>query len=74
MIKVQEYYIDIESLTKLDSTHMNLLLDFYHQMMDAHRNGETDRAQAYFNTLDKSGLLKNKITEDRDNKINAING
>lgn len=78
MIDISDYYLDIKELFKLPKEQSSMVEQMYNKMIDfCFHSNSVDMpkiAQAYFNTLQKSGYLKNKKVEERDEKIDQING
>lgn len=74
MIDIKDYYLDINLIFNLDKDKSSRIFDMYDNLLSSFREGQIGTTQAYFNTLIKSGYLKNKTTEERTEKIDIING
>ncbi len=75
MINIGEYYLDIDKVFKLDKEKSDLIINFYNRMVEYCNMGTTNGVYlTMFNTLIKSGYLKNKNEEEREEKIDLING
>jgi hypothetical protein len=70
-MKLDDYYLDMNQLLNIgDREYCNTIIDFYRTLLMG-----TVNEKSIFNTLIKTGLLKNKNQEDRDDKISdLING
>lgn len=69
-----DYYLDMNLVFKLDKDQASLIVDFYNRMLDIYPH-DKESSTSFFNTLVKSGYLKNKNEEERDEKIgDLING
>ena len=73
-MNIKDYYLDIDVVFALDKDKSDKIFDIYYSLLSFIREKEVDIAQTYFNTLVKAGYLKNKTTEDREEKIEKING
>jgi len=73
-MNIKEYYLDIDLIHSLDKEKSDRIYDLYNSLVSYLREKELDIAQTYFNTLNKSGYLKNKIEVERSEKIDLING
>jgi len=74
MMNIKDYYLDIDLIHSLDKEKSDRIYDLYNSLVSYLREKELDIAQTYFNTLNKSGYLKNKIEVERSEKIDLING
>lgn len=68
------YYLDISSLKDLDSSEKDTIHSYYRDMLCLGYEGRHDIASSYFNTLDVAGHIKNRTQEEREKKIDLING
>ena len=73
-MNIKDYYLDIDLIHSLDKEKSDRIYDLYNSLVSYLREKELDIAQTYFNTLNKSGYLKNKIEVERSEKIDLING
>ena len=76
-LKVNDYYLDIEKVFSLGTEQSSVILDLYRRMLDeTNMEGNTSvSGTSIFNTLIKSGYIKNKSIEERDEKLgDLING
>jgi hypothetical protein len=73
-MNIKDYYLDIDLIHSLDKEKSDRIYDLYNALVSYLREKELDIAQTYFNTLNKSGYLKNKIEVERSEKIDLING
>ena len=71
-MSLKDYYLDTKSVFNLDTHQQERIFDLYHSL--ASSSLPPDAAESYFNTLIKSGYLKNRVEENRAEKIEAING
>ena len=70
-MNIDDYYLDMNELLSVgDREYRNIIIDFYRTLLMG-----TQNEKSIFNTLIKTGYLKNKNQEDRDDKISdLING
>lgn len=74
-MKLQDHYLDTNLLFGLDKEKADRIFDLYYQMIQSFETNNITSATCYFNTLLKSGYLKNKIEEERGEKLGElING
>lgn len=74
MFSIKDYYLDINKLLDLEKDRYDKIYDLYFSLVVSIKEKDNDIAQLHFNTLIKSGYLKNKTEEDRSDKIEQING
>lgn len=73
---IKDYYLDLDLLNGLEEKKAERIFELYYQLCNGSSNlsGTAGSQQSYFNTLFKSGYLKNYTVENRDEKIEFING
>ena len=72
MIKIADYYLDLQSIFKLEKEQREIVVGYYDRLLDYSTIGDNSRVSSLFNTLIKTGYFKNKIEEDRDNKVSSL--
>jgi hypothetical protein len=72
MIKISDYYLDLESIFKLEKDQRELLVGYYDRLLDYSGMGDNSRVSSLFNTLIKTGYFKNRVEEDRNDKVTLI--
>jgi hypothetical protein len=55
MIKISDYYLDLESIFKLEKDQRELLVGYYDRLLDYSGMGDNSRVSSLFNTLILSG-------------------
>jgi hypothetical protein len=71
------YYIDLERISNLKETEGQTIIRMYQDMLHfmAEGGGREMVAMSFFNTLEMGGYIKNRQTEERENKLgDLING
>jgi hypothetical protein len=71
---INDYYLDINALFKIDERHSSRVFDLYHQIINGTSCSPNGSYDSCLNTLIKSGYLKNYKAENREEKINIISG
>ena len=66
--------LDLLKLKELDNSEKDIIHSYYRDMLCLNDEGRYDIASSYFNTLDIGGYIKNRTQEDREKKIDLING
>lgn len=67
MKKLDNYYLDVNRVRELkDDKIISFIIGIYQDITHGHY------CETYFNTLIKSGVLKNKVNEDRSKKTEEI--
>ena len=74
MIEMNNYYLDIKAVFKLPKDHASMIENIFHRLLDSLYANPNSSTEVYFNTLVKGGYLKNKLEEEREEKIELING
>lgn len=69
---IKDYYLDLNSIY-LDSQKKDIIMQLYQKLLDT-QQFDKDSATCIFNTLVKSGYLKNMVEENRNDKIQQLNG
>jgi hypothetical protein len=72
MTNIKDYYLDLDGIMNLSRTKRNLILDFYRDMLAFSSDGRHDMFESYFNTLEVSGWIKNRVTIERQTKLNEL--
>jgi len=73
MSNIKDYYLLVEKIIDLPSPKRNFIMDMYRDMI--HRVGDPnskDLVSSLFNTLEMGGYIKNRIVEDRRNKLGEL--
>ena len=73
----KKYYLDLKSLYKLEDKDYRDVVNSYYQTILCYigeRQSESANYKSVFNTLLKTGLLKNIDEESRSEKIDEIIG
>ena len=71
-MKIEEYFLDLKSMESLDNRNKEFIHNYYRDMVTAYCDNRIGIAASYFNTLIKSGYLKNIKVEERDQKIEQL--
>lgn len=72
-ILIGEYYLDIKKIKKISHSRIRDEINcYYRDMLNYFEEGRTEAAKSIFNSLLKSGYLKNYSKEIRDEKIKSI--
>lgn len=71
-----KYYLDLDVVNKIeDKEERDMIHSYYRDMITWADDGRTTTATSFFHTLDKAGYIKNRETEDRQEKLGElING
>jgi len=73
MSNIKDYYLLVEKIIDLPSPKRNFIMDMYRDMIQ--RVGDPnskDLVSSLFNTLEMGGYIKNRIVEDRRNKLGEL--
>lgn len=73
MSNIKDYYLLVEKIIDLPSSKRNFIMDMYRDMI--HRVGDPsskDLVSSLFNTLEMGGYIKNRIVEERKNKLGEL--
>lgn len=76
-MNIKDYYLDINRVFTIDKEDdRRMIYDMYNRLIDYSVSNQINdnAAISFFNTLTKSGYLKNKNEEERAEKIDIING
>ena len=75
-MNICDYYLDLESVNGLDPDERDQIHSYYRDMLNYFEgNPNSSFANSVFNTLDKSGYIKNIRIERREEKLgDLING
>ena len=73
---LSNYYIDLPKLSTLKEKESESIMRMYHDMLLFMTDpGREMVAMSFFNTLEMGGYIKNRQTEERENKLgDLING
>lgn len=71
-MRIDDYYLDIDSVFELEKDKREIIVGYYDRLLDFVSMGDTSRINSLFNTLIKTGFLKNKAIEERTDKLDAI--
>jgi len=74
MIDIKDYYLNTIHLFMMEKDKYEMIFTLYAQMCEHIRTNEPILAESLFNTLVKNGYLVNKTEEEREEKIDLING
>lgn len=70
-----EWYLDLKSIRDLSKEEQEIIHGYYRDMLNFYEENRKTIAQSFFNTLEKSGCIKNATQENREEKISElING
>jgi|GEM_PF-3720463 len=73
-MKIEDYYLDINLIFSLErkEDRENIFNIYYRMVEYSMQSSSIDGSKSLFNTLFKSGYLKNKIIEEREEKIKSV--
>jgi hypothetical protein len=72
-MSIKGYYLDLEKVFELEDFKIEKVFELYYQLVNG-AGSIVGTHEAHLNTLLKSGYLVDKKVEDRDKKIEFING
>ena len=72
MMKIENYYLDLNKVRKLDTDERIIIHDYYKDMMHCFHDGRKEMSISIMNTLTNSGYLLDNTKKLRDDKINDI--
>ena len=77
-INLADYYLDTNMVFNLPKEQMDIIENMFTRLVDSTHGAKAgtlpDYSLIYFNTLIKGGQIKNKKIEEREEKIEQING
>ena len=69
------YYLDLPKLSRLKEKESDNIVKMYEDMLHFMYDGREMMAMSLFNTLEMNEYIKNRQTEERENKLgDLING
>jgi hypothetical protein len=71
-IKLSEYYLDLNKISTLSDIEKETIHSYYRDMLMFNDEKRYEISGSYFNTLQVGGYLKNRIQEERENKIGNL--
>ena len=71
-----KYYLDLDVVNNItDKEERDMIHSYYRDMITWADDGRITTATSFFHTLEKAGYIKNRETEDRQEKLGElING
>jgi hypothetical protein len=77
-IDLTDYYLDTNLVFNLPKEQMDIIENMFTRLVDSTHGSKSgtisDYGLIYFNTLLKGGYIKNRKVEEREEKIEQING
>lgn len=68
MTKIENYYLDLKKLDKLEKQEVNRIYEMYRDMLYSFQDSRLTIAESFFNTLYRSGYL----VSIRDEKLEKL--
>lgn len=75
MKNLKGYYFLIEKVMDLPTPKRNMIMDMYRDMLNwTSEPSRKDLVESFFNTLEMNGYIRNRQTEERENKLDQLTG
>ena len=70
---ISKYYLDFNAVNKLESAaERDMIHSYYRDMVCMAEEGRDSIATSFFQTLERGGFIKNRETEDRQEKLGEL--